>query len=216
MSAPRCASNLPEACRAVHIRTVGSGGGPEALELTELPLPWDELSARDVMVQVHAVGVTEQDVLQRKGLTTHPPGHSPLPGREISGRIVALGSKVTDGMLRLGDYVCALSNGGGYSEYTTVPAAQCLRLPSGVNVVEAACMPLAISASHGSREIAELERSLHGLYEVGAGHLACRVLVDSVYRLDQAVEAHYRMAAGVQGRVVLSVVDAPKCDANCT
>ena len=189
----------------MHIRTVGSGGGPEALELTDLPLPWDELSANDVMLQVYAAGVTELDVLQRKGLVGHPPHHSPLPGLEVSGRVVALGGKVTDEMLRLGDYVCALTNGGGYSDYAVVPAVQCVRLPSGIGIAEAACMPLAISASHGTRKIAALEHRLHDLYEVGAGHLACRILIDSVHSLDNAVNAHYRMDSGVEGRVVLSL-----------
>ena len=66
-------------------------------------------------------------------------------------------------------------------------------------------MPLAISASHGTRKIAALEHRLHDLYEVGAGHLACRVLIDSVHSLDNAVNAHYRMDRGVEGRVVLSL-----------
>ena len=189
----------------MHIRTVGSGGGPEALELTDLPLPWDELSANDVMLQVYAAGVTELDVLQRKGLVGHPPHHSPLPGLEVSGRVVALGGKVTDEMLRLGDYVCALTNGGGYSDYAVVPAVQCVRLPSGIGIAEAACMPLAISASHGTRKIAALEHRLHDLYEVGAGHLACRVLIDSVHSLDNAVNSHYSMDICVEWRVVLSL-----------
>lgn len=199
----RCAAGLPEAGRAVHIRIVGSGGGPQALELTMLPLPWDELSANDVMLQVYAAGITEQDVLQRKGLIPHQPGHSPLPGMEVSGRVVALGGKVTDGMLCLGDSVCALTNGGGYSDYAVVPATQCVRLPTGISFAEAACMPLAIAASHGTREIAALEPSLHSLYGVGAGHLACKVLIDSVFSLDDAVDAHCRMEDALHGRVVL-------------
>jgi NADPH:quinone reductase-like Zn-dependent oxidoreductase len=177
------------------------------LELTVLPVPWDELSADDVMLEVRAAGITEQDVLQRKGIIPHPPGFSPLPGMEISGRVVALGGKVTDEMLCLGDFVCALTNGGGYSDYTVVPAAQCVRLPLDIGFAEAACMPLAISTSHATREIAALEASLHALYAVGAGHLACRVLIDSVYSLDNAVHAHYRMEDTTDGRVVLSLSD---------
>jgi hypothetical protein len=49
---PRVAGGLPESRRAVQIRHVGSNGGPEALEATTLPLPWDELGDHDVMLQV--------------------------------------------------------------------------------------------------------------------------------------------------------------------
>ena len=139
--------------RAVHIRTVGSNGGPEALEmLTNLPLPWTELTPTSVLVRVRAAGVNRPDVLQRRGLYPPPPGHSPLPGLEVSGTIVAAGAAVQlsgggnggESLdLALGDEVCALTNGGGYAEYCAVDVGACLRLPASSSfcAVEAACVP---------------------------------------------------------------------------
>ena len=149
----RCVDGLPETMRAVHIRTVGSNGGPEALEmLTNLPLPWTELTPTSVLVRVRAAGVNRPDVLQRRGLYPPPPGHSPLPGLEVSGTIVAAGAAVQlsgggnggESLdLALGDEVCALTNGGGYAEYCAVDVGACLRLPTSSSfcAVKAACVP---------------------------------------------------------------------------
>jgi len=137
----RCEAGLPEVHRAVHIRTVGSGGGPEALELTTLPLPWEELGPSDVLIRVASAGVNRPDVLQRRGLYPHPPGHSPLPGLEVSGHVVALGPSVPLHRLALGDAVCALTNGGGYAEFCVAPHEQCLPIPVGLSTTEAACVP---------------------------------------------------------------------------
>ena len=87
-------AGLPETMRAVHIRLVGSNGGPEALEPVELPLPWSELGDNHVLIKVAAAGVNRPDVLQRQGRYPPPAGHSPLPGLEVSGVVVAAGKGV--------------------------------------------------------------------------------------------------------------------------
>ncbi|MCG8690652.1 MAG: NAD(P)H-quinone oxidoreductase, partial [Minwuiales bacterium] len=68
-----------------------------------------------------------------------PPGASPLPGLEVAGTIVEVGAGV-DGWAR-GDAVCALVAGGGYAEYCVAPAPQCLPVPAGLSMVEAAALP---------------------------------------------------------------------------
>jgi putative PIG3 family NAD(P)H quinone oxidoreductase len=58
---------------------------------------------------------------------------------EVAGTVVDLGAGVDD--RRLGDRVCALLSGGGYAEYCVAPAAQCLPVPPGLDLVQAAALP---------------------------------------------------------------------------
>ncbi len=112
-------------------------GGPEALTPAKGPVP--PVRASEVLVKVHAAGVNRPDVLQRRGGYSPPPGASPIPGLEISGTVVAAAPDVTDRMI--GDAVCALVAGGGYAEYCAAPAPQCLSVPKGLSMVEAAGLP---------------------------------------------------------------------------
>jgi putative PIG3 family NAD(P)H quinone oxidoreductase len=92
-----------------------------------------------VLIRVAAAGINRADLLQAQGRYPPPEGASPVPGMEISGEIVALGAGVVD--FEAGETVCALVAGGGYAEYCTAPAGSVLRLPKGVDVVEAAGLP---------------------------------------------------------------------------
>lgn len=112
-------------------------GGPEVLTPAERPVP--EPGSGDVLIKVAAAGVNGPDLMQRKGLYPAPPGASDLPGLEVSGEIVALGSKVE--RWSIGDKVAALANGGGYAEYCAVDAQQCLPVPEGVALLDAAGLP---------------------------------------------------------------------------
>lgn len=93
----------------------------------------------EVLVEVVASAVNRADLLQRQGFYDPPPGASPYPGLEVSGRIAALGAGVSG--WAVGDEVCALLGGGGYAEKVAVPAGQLLPVPSGVDLVEAAALP---------------------------------------------------------------------------
>lgn len=116
---------------------ISEPGGPEVLlpARRDVPVP----AAGEVLIEVAAAGVNRPDVMQRRGLYPPPPGASDLPGLEVAGRVVALGAGV-DGW-RLGDTVCALTNGGGYAAYAIAPAAQCLPVPEGSSALEAASLP---------------------------------------------------------------------------
>jgi len=92
-----------------------------------------------VLIEVAAAGVNRPDVLQRKGGYPPPPGASDIPGLEVAGTIVAAGAGVND--WKPGDRVCALVTGGGYAEYVAAPAPQCLPIPRGLTLVEAAGLP---------------------------------------------------------------------------
>jgi NADPH2:quinone reductase len=93
----------------------------------------------EVLVKVEAAGVNRPDVLQRTGNYPVPPGASDIPGLEIAGKVAALGSGVTD--WKIGDALCALVQGGGYAEYCAAPALQCLPVPRGLSIAEAASLP---------------------------------------------------------------------------
>lgn len=95
--------------------------------------------AGEVLIQVAAAGVNRPDVAQRKGLYPPPPGASDIPGLEIAGKITALGAGVTT--FAVGDEVCALVTGGGYAEFCVAPAVQCLPVPRGLTLTEAASLP---------------------------------------------------------------------------
>ncbi|MBK5305648.1 MAG: NAD(P)H-quinone oxidoreductase [Frankiaceae bacterium] len=117
--------------------TLPSYGGPEVLTLADVPDP--EVAAGEVLVDVTATAVNRADTLQRMGFYNPPPGASPYPGLECSGRISALGADVAG--WQVGEEVCALLSGGGYAEKVAVPAGQLLPVPAGVSLVEAAGLP---------------------------------------------------------------------------
>ena len=125
---------LPATMTAIEI---AEPGGPEQLRATTRPLPVP--GAGEVLLEVAAAGVNRPDVIQRQGHYAPPPGASDIPGLEVSGRVVALGPEVSG--FAVGDVVCALLTGGGYAEYCTAPAAQCLPVPAGMDVVTAAAVP---------------------------------------------------------------------------
>ena len=93
----------------------------------------------DVLIRVEAAGVNRPDIMQRQGKYPPPPGASDIPGLEVAGEIVEVARAVT--RWRAGDRVCALLAGGGYAEYCTAPAVQCLPIPAGVDGVTAAAVP---------------------------------------------------------------------------
>jgi putative PIG3 family NAD(P)H quinone oxidoreductase len=121
----------------VYAVTITQPGGPEVLRWAEVPDP--EPGPGEVLVDIQASAVNRADILQRQGFYSPPPGASPYPGLECSGRIAALGDGV-DGW-QVGDDVCALLAGGGYAERVAVPSGQLLPVPAGVGIVEAAAFP---------------------------------------------------------------------------
>jgi NADPH2:quinone reductase len=125
---------MPETMRFV---TAHGPGGPEVLSLATGPVPTP--GPGEVLIRVAAAGVNRPDVLQREGRYPPPPGASPVLGLEVAGTIAAVGPDVTD--WAVGDAVCALLAGGGYAEYALAPAAQCLSVPEGLTLTEAAAVP---------------------------------------------------------------------------
>jgi putative PIG3 family NAD(P)H quinone oxidoreductase len=112
-------------------------GPPEVLTVAERPVPVP--GPGEVLIRVAAAGVNRPDCLQRRGGYPPPAGASDIPGLEIAGIVVRHAADVKSPAE--GDRVCALVAGGGYAEYCTVPAVQCLPVPTGFSFVQAAVLP---------------------------------------------------------------------------
>jgi NADPH2:quinone reductase len=125
---------IPREMKAVEI---SRPGGPEVLVPTARPVPAPK--AHEILVKVAAAGVNRPDVLQRSGNYPVPPDASDLPGLEVAGEVIALGSAARN--FQVGDRVCALVHGGGYAEYCVAPEVQALPAPKGLSMVEAASLP---------------------------------------------------------------------------
>jgi len=125
---------IPQTMTAVEIREPGP---PQVLRAVERPVP--QPGPGEVLIQVAAAGVNRPDVMQRKGIYPPPPGVTDIPGLEVAGQVVGLGEGVRDPAL--GARVCALVAGGGYAQYVSAPAVQCLPAPAPLSLEQAAALP---------------------------------------------------------------------------
>lgn len=126
--------SLPNIMKVIEI---SQPGAPEVLVLAERSLP--TLAPDEILVKVAASGVNRPDIMQRRGQYAPPPGASDIPGLEIAGNVVAVGSGVQ--RYAPGDPICALIAGGGYAQYCKVHESNALPVPKGFSMVEAAAIP---------------------------------------------------------------------------
>jgi putative PIG3 family NAD(P)H quinone oxidoreductase len=124
--------------------TAPEPGGPEALRLVDVPDP--QPGEDDLLVEVAATSVNRADTLQRKGHYPPPPGASDVLGLEMAGTVIETGAGVTG--WTVGDRVCAVLPGGGYAERAVVPASVALRVPDGVDLVEAGAIAEVFATAH--------------------------------------------------------------------
>ena len=117
---------------------ITAAGGPEVLSLGTLPVPVP--GPEEVLIKVAAAGVNRHDCNQRRAGPEHEP--NPVPGLEVAGVIVAVGSGVPRS--RIGERVAALTQGGGYAHYVATASPLALLAPQSVSDVEAAALPEAL------------------------------------------------------------------------
>ena len=116
-------------------------GGPDEMHLTDGPVP--AMGPDDVRIHVEAAGVNHADLLQRAGKYAPPSTASPILGLEVAGYVSAAGERA--GMVwNVGEEVCALVDGGGYATECVVTSVQCLPIPDGFSMVQAAALPEAL------------------------------------------------------------------------
>lgn len=112
-------------------------GGPEVLQVAEVPDP--RPAPGEVVLEVAATAVNRADLMQREGNYPPPPGASEIPGLEASGVVAEVGEGV-EGWAP-GDRAMALLAGGGYAERAAIPAGQLMRVPEGMDLIDAAGVP---------------------------------------------------------------------------
>jgi NADPH:quinone reductase len=117
-------------------------GGPEALELAEVPDP--KPREGEALVRIEAAGVNFIDVYHRSG--AYPLAFPLIPGQEGAGTVVELGAGVTE--VAPGDRVAFAAGSGAYAELVPVPAAKLVRVPEGVSTKQAAAVMLQGMTAH--------------------------------------------------------------------
>lgn len=121
--------------RAIRFR---EPGGPEVLESIRVPLP--PPPEGHLRVRVASSGVNRADLVQRRGRYPPPPGApEEILGLEYAGRVEAVGPGCR--LRKVGDPVMGIVGGGGYAEALNVPEQETIRIPRGVDPVEAGAIP---------------------------------------------------------------------------
>jgi len=185
-------TDLPKTMAAIGF---SAPGGPDVLQVETLPLPL--LRPDDLLIRVAYAGVNRPDCLQRAGAYPPPPGASPLLGLEVSGEVVAVGSEVPREMI--GQFVAALTPGGGYAEYCAAHWQHCLPVPQGMLLAEAAAIP------------ETLFTVWHNLFERGLARDGERVLVHGGTSGIGTMAIMLAKAFGME--VIVTCGDAAKCAA---
>ena len=116
---------------------ISKPGGPEVLVPETRPVPAP--GPNEILIKVAAAGVNRPDVAQRSGSYPPPPGASDLPGLEVAGEVVALGTGASK--YKLGDKVMSLVSGGGYAQYCIAHESIAMPVPAGLSITEAGATP---------------------------------------------------------------------------
>ena len=112
-------------------------GGPEVLQLGEIPSP--NPTETQVLVDVHATALNRADMIQRRGGYPPPPGDSEVLGLEIAGTVSAVGRAVKE--VSKGDRVFGLVGGGGYAEQAIIDYRMAMPMPDEWTFEQAAAVP---------------------------------------------------------------------------
>ncbi len=187
-------------------------GGPEVLELTEIPEP--EPGPGEVLVAVAAAGVNFIDIYQRSGAyDIDLPGGLGLEG---AGEVVAVGSDVTT--RQVGDVVAWAGTRGSYATHVCVPADRCVRVPAGVTPEQAATVMLqgmtAHFLTHSTATLREGETVLAYAAAGGVGRLLVQLAVRRGARVLAATstpeKAAQVRALGAEEVLLYRDVDVPR------
>ncbi|WP_353476108.1 NAD(P)H-quinone oxidoreductase (plasmid) [Salipiger sp. H15] len=137
-------------------------GGPEVLELVQRSIAAP--GAGELLIRTAAAGVNRPDLMQRSGALPAPADVSDILGLEVSGTVEAVGEAVDPALI--GTRVMALVKAGGYATKVTAKADQCLPVPDGVSLAEAAVLPEGLFTIW------------HNLFDRGALKAGDRVLIE--------------------------------------
>lgn len=118
-------------------------GEPEEMTLAEVDTP--SPSAGEVLIRNHACGLNFFDLLQCQGKYQSRPAFPFTIGAEVAGAIAAIGDGVEG--LSVGQRVASLPRGGGFAEYSLVPATRAYPIPDSMSFQQAAAMPVVYQTS---------------------------------------------------------------------
>ena len=178
-------------------------GGPEVLERRDVPLSWPR-GPKDVLVRLKAAGLNPADGFFRQ-LGGYLKSNAPLVlGHDGAGVVEAAGAGVT--RVKPGDRVCFCNGGiggdyGTYAEFAAVPEPQLIPVPAGVEITEAAALPLvAITVLESLQERTDLQPGERALIHAGAGgtgHIGIQIarLLGARVATTVSGEAKARLAA---------------------
>jgi len=138
-------------------------GGANQLAITEIP---DLVPGKgQVVILVEAIGVGLVDVLKRRGSIGGEAGF--IPGSEVAGRIVVVGSSVDDGLI--GRRVFAQGNGGGYAEQFLAEASRVVFLPDHLSSNDAVALGINSLVAFFSQRQSRLKAGEHVLIRGASG-----------------------------------------------
>jgi len=147
-------------------------GGPERLQLRERE---DRLPAGgEVAIRTAAIGINFADLFARAGVYPNTPRPPFVPGMEISGVVEEAGPGVSD--LSPGRRVVAVPIFGGYAERVVCRASSVFALPDGVDLVEAAAMPVAFLTARYAIEEARVRPGETVVVTAAAGGVGTALL----------------------------------------
>lgn len=175
--------------KAIQVKQVG---GPEVLELSEIPTP--QPKANEVLVKVHASGVNFIDVYYREG--RYKVELPFVDGQEGAGVVEAVGEEVRE--FRTGDKVAWCGVLGSYAEYALVPAARLVPVPEALDLKQAAAVILqGMTAHYLTNSTFPLKRGDTALVHAAAGGVGLLLT---------------QMAAAVGARVIATVSTVAKAE----
>ena len=192
--------------KAIQIR---AAGGPEVLELAELPIPVP--GPGQVLIRIEAIGVNFIEIYFRKG--TYKAALPLTPGSEAAGTIEELGSGVNG--FKIGDMVASVSVLGSYAEYALVPAAQLVKVPAGLSPEKAAAAMLqGMTAHYLAYSTYPLKAGETALVHAGAGgvgllltQIAARIGARVITTVSSEAKAELSREAGASDVILYTEQD---------
>lgn len=164
--------------KAIQVKQVG---GPEALELVDVPVP--QPKTNEAVVKIAASGVNFIDVYYREGRYKAQPPF--IVGQEAAGTVSAVGAQVS--ALKVGDRVAYTMLLGSYAEYQAVPADKLVKVPDGVDDRSAAAVMLqGMTAHYLVYDTFPLKKGDTALVHAAAGGVGL-LLVQMAHRLGARV-----------------------------
>jgi len=171
---------------------IGKTGGPEVLELVDLPKP--EPKAGEVLVEIEAAGVNFIDTYLREG--RYPAPLPFIPGVEAAGVVVAIGEDVSG--FAIGDRVAWWMTRGSYAEFACVPVSGLLKVPEGIRLEDAAAVTAqGLTAHYLAQDTYAIKAGDTVLIHAGAGGVGLLLT---------------QMAKMLGARVITTVSTEPKAE----